>query len=37
MRRPSLDEVFLTLTGHTAESEEEADEQGDLAAEGSER
>jgi ABC-2 type transport system ATP-binding protein len=29
MRRPSLDEVFLTLTGHTAESED--GELGDLS------
>ena len=30
MRRPSLDEVFLTLTGHSAESEDGDGELGEF-------
>jgi ABC-2 type transport system ATP-binding protein len=31
LRRPTLDDVFLTLTGHAA-AQEEADDEADLAA-----
>ena len=34
MRRPTLDDVFLTLTGHAAEAE---DDEGDRAGEEGER
>jgi ABC-2 type transport system ATP-binding protein len=37
LRRPTLDDVFLTLTGHTAEERAEDDEQGDIGPSDDER
>jgi ABC-2 type transport system ATP-binding protein len=34
LRRPDLDDVFLTLTGHAAEEDEPADAEGDRSATG---
>jgi ABC-2 type transport system ATP-binding protein len=33
VRRPTLDDVFITLTGHAAEPDEEAEEQGEAGIE----